>query len=122
MNSIQYRIIKGHPYDVLPTLKRRVGRYTRNVGEFKIGRTSTPKARANQADYASAYDEMIVIYETAIVSHVNEVERELVGYFSAHDDNRNFRGGGGGPLGRAPHYIYVVRSKTFLDNLFSLFK
>lgn len=121
MASVRYDTIKGHPDAVLTTLRRRVGQYTRSVGEFKIGRTSTPEARANQSDYASGYDEMIVIYETNSTAHVNDVERALIDYFSAHDDNRNFRGGGGGPLGRPPHYVYVVRSKTLWDSILGIF-
>jgi hypothetical protein len=34
------------------------------------------------------------------------------------DDISNFRGGGGGPLGQPPYYVYVVRSKTLLDSIF----
>lgn len=112
----------GHPEKVLSTLRRRVGQYTRNVGGFKIGRTSTPVARAGQPEYADSYDELIVIYGTPHVEHVNFVERDLIDYFESHSDINNFRGGGGGPLGKAPHYVYVVRSKTLADRFLSWLK
>lgn len=122
MARVSYNYVEGHPDGALPTLRRRVGQYTRNVGEFKIGRTSTPEARANQPDYADGYDEMIVIYKTNSAAYVNDVERDLIDYFNAHDDNRNFRGGGGGPLGRAPYYVYLVRSKTLVNTVLNWFK
>jgi hypothetical protein len=120
VDSLTYKIIEGHPDDVLPRLRRSVGQLARNVGEFKIGRTSSPEVRASHHGYAHL-DEMLVIYRTLHADHVNIVERDLIDYFSSHSDITNFRRGGGGLLGRAPHYVYLVRSKTLVDNVFSIF-
>jgi hypothetical protein len=120
MVQVSWNERAGHPDDVISTLKRSVGQLTKKVGSFKIGRTCDPDARASARDYAK-YDELIVIYKTTSAEHVNDVERELIEYFETHDDIGNFRGGGGGPLGRPPYYVYVVRSKTLLDSILSIF-
>lgn len=122
MASVIYKPIQGHPADVSSKLRKRVGQLARDVGEFKIGKTSNPPARASQPDYANAFDQMIVIYETPVADHAIEVERDLIDYFSVHYDNKNLRGGGGGPSGNAPHYVYIVRSKAFFSKVADFFK
>lgn len=48
---------------------------------------------------------MVVIYESGSIDHVDEVEAHLTDHFCDAD---NFRRGGAGPAGEAPHYVYVV--------------
>lgn len=120
MDLVTWNERSGHPDDVISTLKRSVAGLAKNVGSFKIGRTCDPDARARARDYAK-FDELIVIYETMSAEHVNDVERELIEYFETHDDISNFRGGGGGPLGQPPYYVYVVRSKTLGNKIRSFF-
>src|SRR5690349_11109179 len=89
------------------TLRRRVAALVRVdiVSAFKIGRSSTPSARLSKSDYAG-YDEMIAIFETHSRRSADEVEDALIQHFR---DSDNYVGGGGGPDGGAPYYIYVVR-------------
>ena len=122
MAHISWKVRTGDPDDVISSLRRSVGQLARNVGKFKIGRTSDPAARANAREYAEGYDELIVIYSTTSAEFVNDVERDLIDYFETHSDVSNFRGGGGGPLGRPPYYVYVVRTKTLADKLWSIFE
>lgn len=121
MIHVRWNERAGHPDDVISTLKRSVGQLAKNVGSFKIGRTCDPEARAGARDYAK-FDELIVIYETTSAEHVNDVERELIEYYETHYDIGNFRGGGGGPLGHPPYFVYVVRSKTLADKVWSFFE
>lgn len=120
MVDVSWHERSGDPDEVISTLKRSVGQFTKNVGTFKIGRTCDPAHRAGQPDYAK-FDEMIVIYKTRSAEHVNDVETQLIEFFETHNDIGNFRGGGGGPLGQPPYYVYVVRSKTLVDKISSAF-
>lgn len=118
MIEIRYKTRRGHPSHVRKALRQVVESYTRKHSVFKIGRTSTPEARAAQPDYADEYDRMIVIYETMTADHADAVERDLIDYFQ---ESENFRGGGGGPRGKPPYYVYLVRRKSLLDEILSIF-
>jgi hypothetical protein len=102
--SVRYEMSTGWPSQVLESLRRAVAAYVRSANGFKIGRTSTPASRFSQA-YSAVYDEMVVIYETGSSDHADEVESELVEFFT---DSHNFVAGGGGPVGPSPHFVYVV--------------
>ena len=88
---------------------RRVSQYKRGNRAFKIGITSDPDRRAMEYDSRDGYRsrEMVVLYQTGSADRVRYLESMLV---SKHQDADNEWGGGGGPLGKKPHYLYIVRS------------
>lgn len=45
----------------------------------------------------------------------SEVERYLIAFSWMSPANKNSRGGGGGPVGAASYYIYIVRARTVMD-------
>ena len=94
---------------LLATLVRSVAQYKWRSASIKIGITSNPERRAREYD-GWEYDEMVVLYKTSRYSNdnfVRELERELV---DKHwEDCDNSIGGGGGPLGKPPYYLYIVR-------------
>jgi hypothetical protein len=119
MTTVRYKIRRGPPNLVGAKLRADVKIYTADHSIFKIGRTSNPEARAKHNDYADTYKEMVVVYETKSAQHADAVERHLVSSFQS---SRNFRGGGGGPHGRPPYYVYLVRQKSFWQGLLSIFQ
>jgi hypothetical protein len=118
MTTVRFRPRKGHPNLVTAKLRADVANYTSDHSIFKIGRTSDPHRRAKQADYADVYKEMVVVYETKVAEHADAVERHLV---NAFQHSKNFRGGGGGPRGQPPYYVYVVRQKSFWQGILGFF-
>lgn len=106
--SVQYDYETGRPNEVLTTITRRVGAYTRRnlVERFKIGISNNPDRRWREA-YKYAYDEMLVLYCSASISNVSILEDLLVEQnFDLCD---NLIGGGGGNIGEPPYYLYLVR-------------
>ena len=89
---------------------RRVSQYKRDNRAFKIGITSDPDRRAMEYDSREVgrYREMVVLYQTGSADRVRDLEFMLV---SKHHDADNEQGGGGGPLGKKPYYLYIVRSR-----------
>lgn len=102
MAFVRWEEMGGRPGEVQEALRRAVAAYTRDTAGFKIGRTNDPHRRA--AAYGD-YDEFVVLYQTRTVLHADAVETDLVDFF-LHADNRV--GGGGGPFGEGPHYVYVA--------------
>jgi len=93
-------------------LNRRISQYKRGGRDFKIGITSNPDRRAMEYDSREGgkYDEMVVLYRTRSPSVVRDLESRLVSKHQKDSDNE--QGGGGGPLGNPPYYLYIVRSLT----------
>lgn len=119
MARVHYRVRTGHPDRILDQLLDDVSVYTSDHSVFKIGRTSRPEARAKHPHYVAEYKEMIVIYKTTSAAYADQVERHLITSFQK---SANFRGGGGGPRGEPPYFVYVVRRKSFLDSILGIFR
>ena len=107
MPTVRYEVSTGAPSEVQEELRRAVAGYARGASGYMIGRTSNPASRSSAPEYVD-YDEMIVVYQTDSIGNADTVEEELIEFF---DDSDNFRGGGGGPVGDAPYYVYVVVEK-----------
>ena len=119
MTRVNRKIRTGYPDRVIEQLREDVKLYTSDHSVFKIGRTSDPDSRAKDPKYVREYKEMIVIYRTMSAAYADDVERDLIASFEKCD---NFRGGGGGPHGQPPYYVYVVRRKSFWQSILSIFK
>lgn len=108
MTVIWKHLVSGHPSAVVDEIIRLVSGLTRgdSFSRFKIGRTSDPEGRFAKKDY-NIYDEMVVVYRTDSVDNVDLMEALLVEHNEEWADNEV--AGGGGPLGDAPYFVYVVR-------------
>ena len=72
---------------------------------FKIGITNNPLGRFSNG-YARDYDQMIVVYQSASLDSVSQVECDLIEHNG--DITRNRITGGGGDYGEPPYYLYLV--------------
>lgn len=105
--SVYRSIETGSTRNVVSTIIRRISAYTRQdrVARFKIGITCNPEVRFRRA-YAAYYDEMIVLYQSSSINNVSELECELITHNRELADN--IIAGGGGGIGYAPYYLYLV--------------
>ena len=99
------RMITGRPSAVITPLRRRIAANIRFCISLKIGITSNPKERA--LDYSSEYDDMMLLYKTSSDNYVKDMERRMICEYWDYVDNSI--GGGGGRLGSAPYFLYIVR-------------
>jgi hypothetical protein len=106
-NNVHFDLTTGRPADVASSLRRRVSAYTRDdrVNRFKIGITNNPRGRFSNG-YARDYDQMIVVYRSASLDSVSQVECDLIEHNG--DITRNRIAGGGGDYGEPPYYLYLV--------------
>ena len=104
---IHYDFLTGKPSELASDLRRRVSAYTRAdlKRKFKIGISCDPEGRWENA-YKNYYDEMIVLYKSQSIESVSQVERDLVAHNKHFTENRI--AGGGGGIGTAPFYLYLV--------------
>ncbi len=105
--KIRYEMQRGWPNQI--SLHQRVSAYARTDRclSFKIGITNNPVKRASDyRNHGTAYDEMIVLYETSSLNHVRNMETILCERFLGMSDNIN--AGGGGRTGQGPFYLYLV--------------
>ena len=104
---VHFGLMTGRPSEVAGTLRRRVSAYTREdrVDRFKIGITNNPRGRFSNG-YARDYDEMIVLYRSASLDSVSQVECDLIEHNA--EITRNRIAGGGGNYGEPPYYLYLV--------------
>ncbi|MBU3660379.1 MAG: hypothetical protein FGM14_10940 [Flavobacteriales bacterium] len=104
--TLHYDYFSGHLYSVETSLKKSVAVYTRKYYRVKIGITNNPERRAKEHARNGTWKRMIVKYYTTSVKYINDMERIII---SHHWDRvENEVGGGGGPNGRAPYYLYVL--------------
>lgn len=102
-----YNYQTGRPGEIVSSVLRSISAYTRvdRVSYFKIGITCNPENRFRQA-YADTYDKMLVVYKSASVKNVRELEYLLIEHNRELCDN--IIAGGGGNYGEPPYYMYVV--------------
>ncbi len=74
--------------------------------DVKVGITSNPRARASSYRSSGSYDKMVILYETTSEKEIRELEKYLVE--KNWEIVNNEIGGGGGPLGKAPHFLYII--------------
>ena len=105
MVEVKESYITGPFNQVLTTMRQRLSAHRRYGTGFKIGISSLPHQRAT--NYGSPYTAMIVLYRTTSETFVRDMEKTLVEeYWESCDNNV---AGGGGSLGGAPYYLYIVR-------------
>jgi len=104
-DAVHFAFETGRPSTVATSLRRRVSAYTREGIVFKIGITNNPHGRFSKKDY-SRYDKMIVLYRSASLESVSQVERDLIEHNKEITKNRI--AGGGGNYGEPPYYLYIV--------------
>ncbi|MCO6175366.1 hypothetical protein NHF50_09955 [Flavobacterium sp. NRK F10] len=102
-----YEYQTGTFNDVKESLIRSIAQYLRHYNKVKVGITSNPLNRFSQhSNSGKGWKKMIVKYETSSVSYINEMEKLLIDNFS--DLLQNEIGGGGGPNGKPPYYLYLL--------------
>ena len=104
---ITCNIRTGRFQAVMSFLRRSISQYRRGSSQFKIGITNSPRRRA--IEYGWEFDEMVVLYKTSSSDFARDTEAILVDEYWEDCDNEI--GGGGGPLGQAPYYLYIVRKE-----------
>ncbi len=102
---VLYRIKR----DSIKNVRSKIGSsivYYSKEHKVKVGITSKPKRRAAKYTIESDYDDMIVLFKTSSEQTIRELEKFLVEKNWELVDNEI--GGGGGPLGNGPYYLYIV--------------
>ena len=104
--NIRQKETTGWPSSLI-ALRHRIGAFTRGQADFKIGITCRPRERGYEYDRLEPYyDEMIVLYKTSSIKNARDLEKDLVKHYWKRCDN--LKDGGGGNIGTAPHYAYIV--------------
>lgn len=105
--NVIYNYQTGRPSEIVSSVLRSISQYTRvdRVSYFKIGITNNPENRFRHA-YAADYDKMLVVYQSASIKNVRELECLLIKHNRELCDN--IIAGGGGNYGEPPYYMYVV--------------
>lgn len=104
--DLEYDYWRGPINQVVESLIRSVGQYTRHY-DVKIGITNDPERRAREHSRSGIrWRRMVVKYETSSVNYINRMERIIIDYH--WDYIKNKVGGGGGPNGNPPFYLYVL--------------
>ena len=101
--TLKYRT--GRFREALTTLRKRIAIYKLARHTFTIGITGSPIQRASR--YGSQYGELIVLYKTSSERNIRLMEKILIEEYWEYCDNSV--GGGGGPVGGPPYYLYIVR-------------
>ena len=105
--NIKYDYWKGSINEVTESLVRSVGQYTRNYNKVQIVITNNPERRAGEHRRSSVrWNKMVVKYETTSINFINTIEKILINHH--WDYIKNKVGGGGGPNGHGPYYLYVL--------------
>ena len=105
--KLEYDYWTGSINEVSESLIRSVGQYTRYYGKVKIGITNNPERRMREHQRSSIrWGKMVVKYRTSSVNFINQLEKLLINYH--WDYIKNEIGGGGGPNGKEPYYLYLL--------------
>lgn len=106
--EVRYNYYTGSIFNINATLTRSVSRYLCHNILVKVGITNNPERRACEHRNGSCgwAHTMVVIYHTSSPNSVKEMERRLVDRYWLH--LQNDIGGGGGPDGAGPYYLYVL--------------
>ena len=104
--ELKYDFWTGKPNEVISSLNRSIGQYTRWYSDVKIGKTNDPEKRMrHHRRSGKGWDLMVVKYETKSILFVNQMETVLIANHRQYI--RNEIGGGGGD-GFGYQYIYVL--------------
>jgi hypothetical protein len=103
--TLQYNYFTGHQNTVETALKKSVAVYLSNYERVKIGITNNPERRAKEHEKGN-WKRMIVKYYTTSVKYINDMERVIIDHH--WDRVENLVGGGGGPNGEGPYFLYVL--------------
>jgi len=108
--ELTYDYWKGHLVNVETQLKQSVNAYIQHYSEIKIGITCNPDRRKSEHHRSKkGWEKMVIKYETQSVKYINAIEKTLIDYH--WDYVTNEVGGGGGPNGTPPYYLYVLLKK-----------
>ena len=110
--SVNFAYLTGSLKDVFPLTVRRVSALVRNSDGFKIGISNDPIRRWNEA-HRKTYDDMIVLYGSNSIDKVSTLEVALIERYAMRCDN--LIAGGGGNIGPAPYFLYLVRKSSGED-------
>lgn len=105
--DLEYDYWTGSNNEVIESLIRSVGQYTRHYKSVKIGITHNPDRRSNEhARSTMRWKKMVVKYKTSSINFIKKTEQILIEYH--WDFIKNEVGGGGGAEGEGPYYLYVL--------------
>ena len=105
--DIKYDYITGSINEVAESLIRSVGQYISYYSKVKVGITNNPERRKRDHERSrTKWNKMVVKYKTSSVNYINRMEKIIIE--SHWDFIENKVGGGGGPDGEGPYYLYVL--------------
>lgn len=105
--DLEFDYWTGSLNEVTESLIRSVGQYTRNYKGVKVGITNNPKGRCSAHSRSNfRWKKMIIKYKTSSVNYINQIEKIIIEHH--WDYIKNKVGGGGGPDGQGPYYLYVL--------------
>jgi hypothetical protein len=97
----------GSINEIIETLIRGIGQYTRHYSHVKIGITNNPSRRFQEHSRSGDnWKRMIIKYKTSSINFIKQIETILID--NHWDYVRNKVGGGGGREGMKPYYLYVL--------------
>jgi hypothetical protein len=109
--ALIYKDRTGHISNLIPSLRRALGQYTRYCNHFRIGLTTNPEQRWN-AYKRDGWDDMIVVYSTKSEKYAADAEKLLIdhGWETEYIPQcwNSIRGGGGKRPGYGWYCIYIV--------------
>jgi hypothetical protein len=109
--ALIYKDHPGHIGNLIPSLRRALGQYTRYCKHFKIGLTTNPEQRWGTYK-RDGWDDMIVVYSTSSEKYVADAEKLLIKHgweadYMAECWNE-VPGGGGKHSGYEWYCVYIV--------------
>ena len=112
-----FHTASGAVPNVISSLRRTVGQFSRNYYHLKVGLTGSPVIRWS-AHKSYGWEAMFVIYRTTSRNNAARAEILLVSHLREnHDELRlvhNARNGGGGDYSASDdHYVYLLASSRW---------
>ena len=105
--NLKYDYWTGPINEVERSLISSIAQYIRHYNNVKIGRTNNPSRRFDDHGRSSiGWNIMVVKYKTTSANYINRLEKLLIDRYRPYLLNEI--GGGGGPLGDGPYYLYVL--------------
>jgi len=114
--KITYRLKKGNQTEILSKIDKSIQWYSKDH-DVKVGITTNPERRSSNYKNDTDYTRMVVLFKTQSSRVIRSFERDLVDYHWELIDNET--GGGGGPLGSPPYYLYLVfkEERSWVEDL-----
>ena len=112
-----FSTVSGAIPNIISSLRRTLGQYSRTYYHLKVGLTNDPSIRW-VAHKANGWEAMFVIYHTSSRNNASRAERLLVNHLRNNHDEQSLlhntrKGGGGNYSGSDNHYVYLLASSRW---------